>query len=357
MELKNVAIIGQGRSGKDIHGKYFLSEQNKLFRVKYIVERDERRRAISKELYPGCEVMEDYRELFKKKDVDLVVNASYSNEHYPISLDLLQHGFSVLSEKPMARNQFECDELVRAAKENNVLFNVFQNSMFAPYVVHALSEARSGKFGDIMEVKIRFSSLARRWDWQTLQKKMGGNAFNTGPHPLGIAVGFLDFSPNIRVEYSKLARTEMSSGDADDFCKIILTAPNKPLIDVEIHNNDAFSDYNVAFLGSRGTYRSKIGSYKAKYLCPEENVKKPLIEHFLEDADGKPLYCSEKAVYHEESGEFSGDAFTVGADVIYREIYAALTEGKPMTYTAEDYSAIYRIQEIIHAQNPLERIY
>ena len=357
MELKNLAIIGQGRSGKDIHGKYLLSEKNECFRVKYIVERDARRRDISGELYPGAEVLTDYRELFDKNDIDLVVNASYSDEHYPISLDLLQHGFSVLSEKPMARNQFECDDLIRAAKENNVLYTVFQNTMFAPYVVRALEEAKSGKFGKIMEVKIRFSSLARRWDWQTLQKKMGGNAFNTGPHPIGIAVGFLDFSSEIAVAYSKLARTEMTSGDADDFCKIILTAPGKPLADVEIHSNDAFSDYNLEFLGSRGTYRSSIRSYKAKYLTPGENEERPVIERSLEDAEGNPLYCGEKAVFHEESGDITGDAFSVGADMIYREIYAYLTEGKPLTYTAADYAAIYRVQEVIHAQSPLERIY
>lgn len=357
MNKLNIAIIGQGRSGKDIHGRYLLSELNDCFRVKYIVERDERRRAISKERYPGCTVFEDYRELFEIKDISLVVNASFSNEHYPVSLDLLSHGFSVLSEKPMARNRFECENLIRTAKENGVLFTVFQNTMFAPFYIRAINEAMSGKFGKILEVKIRYSSLSRRWDWQTLQKKLGGNAYNTGPHPIGIGMGFLGFSKDTKVLYSKLDRTEMTSGDADDFCKILMTAPGKPLVDIEIHSTDAFSDYNIRFIGTRGTYQSTLNSFKSKYIVPEENIVRPVEEHFIQDSDGNPIYCSEHAAVHEEEGQIKGNAFTEGADALYREIYARLTENKPFTYSPEDYVQIYRVLEAVHAGSALERKY
>ena len=54
MKKLNVAIIGQGRSGKDIHGKYFLSGDNTLYNVKYVVDADARRREISEKIYHGC---------------------------------------------------------------------------------------------------------------------------------------------------------------------------------------------------------------------------------------------------------------------------------------------------------------
>ena len=44
MKRLNVAIIGQGRSGRDIHGHFFKSENNKAFDVVAVVERDARRR-------------------------------------------------------------------------------------------------------------------------------------------------------------------------------------------------------------------------------------------------------------------------------------------------------------------------
>ena len=51
MKKLNLAIIGQGRSGKDIHGKYLISADNKYFDVKYVVDADEYRRKVSAERY------------------------------------------------------------------------------------------------------------------------------------------------------------------------------------------------------------------------------------------------------------------------------------------------------------------
>ena len=76
MKKLNLAVIGQGRSGKDIHGKYYRSENNEYYNVKYVVDADEYRRGVAREIYPGCETLSDYRELFDKNDIDIVVNAS-----------------------------------------------------------------------------------------------------------------------------------------------------------------------------------------------------------------------------------------------------------------------------------------
>ncbi len=65
MKKLNVAIIGQGRSGKDIHGLYFRSESNAYFDVKYVV--------VSEDIYPGCRTFSDYTELFDIEDADLIV--------------------------------------------------------------------------------------------------------------------------------------------------------------------------------------------------------------------------------------------------------------------------------------------
>ena len=100
MKRLNLAIIGQGRSGKDIHGKYYRSEDNKYYNVKYVVENDEFRRKVSEEIYPDCKSFENYEELFALDDVDLVVNASYSEMHYPITKELLLHGKTYLLKSP-----------------------------------------------------------------------------------------------------------------------------------------------------------------------------------------------------------------------------------------------------------------
>ena len=295
MKKLNIAIIGQGRSGKKIHGKYYRSEDNKYYNVKYVVDSDEFRRRVSEDIYPGCKTFESYEELFALDDIDLVVNATYSQMHYPITRDLLLHGFNVLVEKPFGRSRYECDELIKIAEDKGVTLAVFQQTFLAPFYGFAYDLIKSGKLGDVKQISIRYNGFSRRWDWQTLQKKCAGSTYNTGPHPIGMALGFLDFDKEARVVYSKLDRA-LTSGDADDYAKILITAPEKPIVDIEISSIDAYSDYTLKIQGARGTFKATPDKYEMTYICDGENPERPVEEKFLSDEKGEPIYCGEKLI-------------------------------------------------------------
>ena len=352
MKKLNVAIIGQGRSGRDIHGSFFKSEKNTCYSVVAVIEKDEQRRKMASSEYPGCEVYESYTEIFARNDIDLVVNASYSNEHYKITKDLLENGFNVLVEKPFSANQYECNDLIRIANEKKVILSVFMQAFYAPFYLGAREVINSGKLGDIKQIDITYSNFSRRWDWQTLQYMLGGNVFNTGPHPIGMALGFLDFDENYRVVYSKLDNM-LSSGDADDYAKIILTAPNKPIIDIEISSNDAYSDSNIKILGSKGTYKSTVSEYKMKYIKDGENPPQPLIRESMKNDDGLPVYCWEKLITHEEEGKYDGDVAGIGAAGFYNALYDSLTKCAPVPVSPENAKKVIGVIETVHAQNPM----
>ena len=352
MKKLNVAIIGQGRSGKDIHGLYYRSEDNKYYNVKYVVDSDESRRRVSEDIYPGCKTFENYEELFDLNDIDLVVNASYSEMHYPITKDLLLHGKNVLVEKPFGRSRYECDELIKIAKEQGAVLAVFQQTFLAPFYQFVYDTMRSGRLGNVKQINIRYNGFSRRWDWQTLQKKCAGSTYNTGPHPIGMALGFLDFDEEAKVVYSKLD-TALTSGDADDYAKILIAAPSKPLIDIEISSIDAYSDYNIKVQGTKGTLKSTPSAYEMTYICDGENPARPVIEESLKDDAGNPAYCSENLVKHTESKAFDGTAFDIGTAKLYEQLYYKLTEGREMTVTPEMAAAVISVIETVHAQNPL----
>ena len=352
MKKLNLAIIGQGRSGKDIHGKYYRSEDNQYYTVKYVVDADEFRRGVAEEIYPGCKTFASYTELFALDDIDVVVNASYSEMHYSITKDLLLHGKNVLVEKPFGRNRYECDELMKIAKEQNLILAVFQQTFLAPFYEFAYETAKSGKLGEIKQVNIYYNGLSRRWDWQTLQKKCAGSTYNTGPHPIGMGLGFLDFDPNAKVVYSRLD-TALTSGDADDFAKILLAAPNKPLIDIEISSIDAYSGYNIKVQGTKGTLKATPAAYEMTYIVEGENPDRPVIEESLKDENGNPIYCGESLVKHVEGEAFNGTAFDIGTAKMYDQIYYKITEGRPMTVTPEMAAAVISVIEMVHAENPL----
>ncbi len=354
MKKLNLAIIGQGRSGRNIHGYYYKSERNIYFNVKYIVEENEYRRGVAQQQYPDAEVLENYTQLYDKKDVDIVVNASYSDQHFSIAKDLLLHGFNVMNEKPLGATLLECETLIKIAKDNGVKIIPFMQTFYSPIYYQTKEILNSGIIGEVQQISMRYNGLCRRWDWQTLQKRVAGNAYNTGPHPIGMAAGFLDFSDDIKVVYSKLACTPLNSGDSDDYAKILVTAPGKPLIDIEINSTDAYDDgYVLKAQGTLGTYACGHFDYKYTYVVPGENVERKVSETFIENENRRPCYCSEKLITHEETGKFAGEPFELGTATIYEALYFYLTEGKEMMISADDAKWSIAIIEAAHVQNPL----
>ncbi|MCI8436109.1 MAG: Gfo/Idh/MocA family oxidoreductase [Clostridia bacterium] len=355
MNRLNLAIIGQGRSGKGIHGVFYRSDNNRLFTVKYVVEQDAYRGNLAKELYPGCTVLSDYKELFAKTDIDLVVNATFSEMHFAITEDLLEHGLNVLVEKPFARNRFECDTLIRLAEQKGVTLAVFQQTFYSPIYMKAIEVLQSGVLGKPEQISIRYNGFSRRWDWQTLQKRLGGGLYNNGPHPIGLGLGFIDFDPAVRVVYSKTDSTDLTSGDGDDYAKVLFTAPGKPLVDVEVNSTDAYPTHTIKIQGTKGTYVSSQSEYKYTYIIDGENHERPVVEGSLKKENGDPVFCSEQLIKHEVTGKFDGTPFDMGVSNLYEDLYYAITEGREMMITPKKVKEIIGIVESVHAQNPLPR--
>ena len=355
MKKLKLAIIGQGRSGRDIHGAFLRSDRNDLFEVAAVAELDPERRRRAEAEYPGCVTVADYHDLLAL-DLDLIVNASYSDMHYSVTKTCLEAGKNVLVEKPFARNYYECCDLMNTAKKHGVTLAVFQQSLYAPYYAEVKKVIDSGILGEITQINLRNNGFARRWDWQTLQMKMGGSVYNTGPHPIGAALNFLDWDDDFRVEFSKLGKA-LTSGDAEDTAKIILSAPRKPIIDIEISSNDAFCPYTVKVMGTKGTLLGTGSGYKIKYIKDGENPERPVIFESLKNEIGLPIYCGEKLITHDEEVSYTGTAFTTAVHEFYLMLHDTLTNGAELEIKPEQIAKVIRVIETVHAENPMEKVY
>ena len=353
MKKLRIALIGQGKSGRNIHGKFFLNRENTFCEVVYVVEADEYRRKKAATEF-GCETLTDYTELYGKTGIDLVVNASYSHMHYPITKNLLEHGFNVLSEKPFGRSYYECMDLINTAKKNGVLVAAFHQTLLSPAFLNVKSIIESGKLGKIRQINIKYSEFARRWDWQTLQSKCGGNVYNKGPHPIGMALALMNWDKTAKVAFSSLSRV-LTSGDSDDFAKIILTAQDQPTVDIEVNSADAYTgDYIFKVFGSKGTLMSTNEAYQMKYIEDlSAYPKRPVIFDTMRNEKGDPTGCSEKLEFTEESGSIAGSVFSVAVRDFYQMLYNRLFEGKELVITPEMAAETIRIIEACHAENPL----
>lgn len=351
----NVAVLGQGRSGLDIHCAY-LPKDTEHFRIAAVVDALPERREKAARLF-GCDVYADYRELFGRTDIDLVVNALPSHFHPPVTIDLLEHGFNVMTEKPMARTAAQVDRMIEAAEKSGKMLAVFQQSRFASYYQTVKDVIASGKLGRIVQISVQFDGYARRWDWQCCQEFGAGSLYNTGPHPVDQALDLLDYREGMPEIFCKMDRVN-TFGDAEDYVKLLLTAPGRPVIDVEISSCNAYPNYTYNVQGTRGGLQGNMEEMKWRYFKEEEAPEQHLIKTPLMKEDGSPAYCSEKLTWYEESWQASKDdtPFTTAVGRIYHTIYDHLTEGTPLVVTPQQVRQQIAVMEKCHEMNPLSRM-
>lgn len=352
MKKLNVALIGYGRSGWGIHGLYFRSEMNDLVKVVAVVEYSAERAAVAKADF-GCDTYSDYKELFDRKDIDLVVNASYSDCHYPITLDLLNHGFNVLCEKPISKKAEQVQELINAAKKNNVVFTIFQQSRLTEYFEEMEKIMQSGVLGNIRLVRGRWNGFSRRYDWQTLIHRDAGAMRNTGPHPFEQCIWLAGTDEMPKHIYSKL-EIYNSVGDAEDYVFAILDYEKGPRFEIEINPSDPYNDgwlYRV--FGDRGAMRVSATKIEYQYYLESECPQPVLDRKSLLNADGNPSYCVDPIQWHKEEVTIGSDIFKHGTAAYYQRLYDHMVNGGELFIKPEHIKTEIAIFEEIERQNPL----
>lgn len=348
MDRIKVGIIGQGRSGHDIHVRALTSMQN-TYQVAAVCDvlKDRTRDA---ESALGARGYTDWREMVARDDLDLIVVAPPSHLHVPMTTAALEAGRNVLCDKPVARRATDVDKLIELSERKKRYLGVFQQSRFGPYFRQVRAVIQSGVLGRIVMIKIAFNGFARRWDWQTLQEFDGGSLLNTGPHPMDQALTLMGVEgmPTVTCVMDRVT----TLGDAEDFVKILLRAPGKPLVDLEISSCDVYPRYTYHIHGQYGGLTGDMNTIQWKYYRPAEAPAQKLIREPLEGRQ----FCSEKLVMREESWTNPhADMYDYMAQAFYQDLHQVLTRGAAPEVPLRDVRRQIAVMEECHRQNPLSR--
>ena len=349
MRRLKVGIIGQGRSGFSIHAHLISLLKNK-FEVAAVVDPLPERRAEAEEKM-GCRSFVDYREMLDAVEMDFVVNASPSNHHVPITAKILERGFNVLSEKPLARRVADVDRLIDIARKQNVFLAVFQQSRFAPYFRKVKEIITSGVLGRVVMIKIAFNGFSRRWDWQTLQEYDGGNLLNTGPHPLDQALQL--FGTDEEPKVFCLMDRAVTFGDAEDHVKLIMTGEKSPTIDLEISSCSAYATSTYKVYGTLGGLTGTTDHIDWRYFNPENAPE----QHLTIDPLPERAYCREDLPWQEAAWDLpeeEGNLFDIMGTRYYEDLYRYATEGITPEVTVQQVRRQIAVIEESHRQNPLQ---
>lgn len=177
-----ICLIGAGRAGM-IHARNFMSRVPGAEMEAVCDPSEEACRAAVQEL--GITLYyTDYREALKNEAIDAVVVVTPTVYHHEIVIAAAAAGKHILCEKPMAMNEQECEEMIRAAKEHHVKLQIGFMRRFDDSFVQAKQMVDEGAVGEVVMVKslTRGPSIPKPWMYDI--KKSNGPLAEVNSHDI-----------------------------------------------------------------------------------------------------------------------------------------------------------------------------
>lgn len=215
LDTVRVAFVGLGMRGEEAVRRFMYLEGVKVValcdvmpdRIKAaqdILQRNGRPAAAE---YKDAE---GWKELCRRKDVDLVYVCTHWQLHTPIAVYAMEQGKHVALEVPAALTLDECWALVNTAEKTRRHCMMLENCCYDFFEMATLNMAQQGLFGEIMHVEgayihdlrwLQFDESNGYWDMWRLKYNTNhtGNPYPT--HGLGPVCQVLNIHRGDRMDY------------------------------------------------------------------------------------------------------------------------------------------------------------
>ena len=129
----------------------------------------------------------DWQALVTREDIDVVSIVTPVVTHCEMTLAAMNHGKSVLCEKPMAMNADEARRMAERARELGAFAHIDHELRFLPGRIRMRELIRDGAIGKVRHAALQFRSDSRAdpnrpWNWWSDVKQGGGALGAIGSH-------------------------------------------------------------------------------------------------------------------------------------------------------------------------------
>jgi predicted dehydrogenase len=184
MAALKVGIIGYGYWGPNLTRNFAELPQSEIIAIADMKD-EQLKRAQAK--YPQAILTKDYRDLLSL-NLDAIVVSTPPVTHYPIAKDCLEHGLSVLVEKPLTLDSQQAEQLVELAEAKGLVLMVGHTFEYNS-AVHALkSYIDSGELGEIYYIDAARLNLG-------LFQRDSNVLWDLAPHDISILLFLLGQNP------------------------------------------------------------------------------------------------------------------------------------------------------------------
>lgn len=219
-------------------------------------------------------------ELLADGEVEAVIISTPHYLHAPLTVQAAAAGKHVLTEKPIACNLTEADEMIAACAEANVKLCVLHPMRLGFPSVRGRELVAAGAIGEVVAVKMDFMNYKAEtyWtggfsgrvqtDWRIKRDKAGGGCLMTNlVHNLDSMVAILDLAPQrIYAEYATLC----TQVEVEDFVSFVMRLEGGAIVS---------ADCSSAAVGERPLC-DRIYGKKGQIAMNFRGIKVFLIEPF-----------------------------------------------------------------------------
>jgi UDP-N-acetyl-2-amino-2-deoxyglucuronate dehydrogenase len=176
-------------------------------------------------------VYNDYKNMLKRKDIDLIDICTPPYVHCEIAINSLYAGKNVLVEKPMATSLEECDSMLAAAERSGKLLSVIAQNRFRTAFMKLKKTIDEGLAGEIVHAQIdsfwwRGHSYYDLWWRGTWEKEGGGCTLNHAVHHIDMTAWMLGLPEEVQ---AVMSNTSHDNAEVEDVSIAILKYKNGAL--------------------------------------------------------------------------------------------------------------------------------
>lgn len=153
-------------------------------------------------------------DLLANEELDFVVTALPTYLHEQIAVKVMKKGINVFSEKPMAINYEQAENMLNTAKEMNVKLMIGQCCRYEPKYLLLKEFVDTGKYGKLLRADFYRLSPTPIWSWENWfldEKKSGGAALDLHVHDvdiinyiLGMPKSVISFATNYKTGHDSI---------------------------------------------------------------------------------------------------------------------------------------------------------
>lgn len=326
-------LCSYGHSGYVFHAPFIHLHPG--FEFTAIVERSKH---LAQQRFPDVKVYNSVADLIADPTLQLIVVNTPNSTHYEYSKAALLAGKNVIVEKPFTVNTAEGEELVKLAKEKNLLLSVYQNRRYDSDFKIIKKIVESGQLGDVLEAEFHYDRFKEELSYKKhkeIAQPGTGVLYDLGSHLIDQALQLFGFPKAVFGD----VRIIRQGSVVDDYFELILYYDQ---LRVRLKSSYLVREALPAYIlhGRRGSF------IKSKSDVQEALLLKGLLP---EGADWGAETVNEWGLLHTEIDGKVVKQYTPSTNGnymdYYQAIYAALAEGKPNPVTPEQGLSVIRVIE------------